>query len=100
AWPDLETARGACGIEGLRCIYWRGSEQACAVDGIELTTLYDLTGLSREDMMFGKEKLLAVFDETTSRGTDPVRTKGGRLSVASELVPEQGVTFSSTAQQS
>jgi len=38
-------------------------------------------------MMFDKEKLLAVFDETVKTGTDPVRTRSGRLSVASELVP-------------
>ena len=49
-------------------------------------------------MMFDKEKLLSVFDQTTKTGTDPVRTQPGRLSVASELLPEQGVTGSSTAQ--
>ena len=73
-------------------------EQACPVDAIELTTLFDLTGLSREEMMFDKEKLLSVFDQTVKAGTDPVRTTGGRLSVASEVPPEGGVTTSSTAQ--
>ena len=43
-----------------------------------------LTGLSREEMMFDKEKLLSVFDETVKMGKDPVRTKAGRLSCASE----------------
>ena len=47
--------------------------------------------------MFDKEKLLAVFDQTTKTGTDPVRTRGGRLSVASELA-DSGLTASSTAQ--
>ena len=47
------------------------------MDAIELTTLYDLTGLSREEMMFDKEKLLSVFDQTTKAGTDPVRTRPG-----------------------
>ena len=45
-----------------------------------------------------REQLVAVFDETVRKGTDPVRTHAGRLSVASELTPEQGLTFSSTAQ--
>jgi NADH-quinone oxidoreductase subunit I len=84
-------------IDELRCIYCGMCEQACPVDAIELTTLFDLTGLSREEMMFDKEKLLAVFDETTKAGTDPVRTKRGKLGVASELA-DQGLTVSSTAQ--
>jgi NADH-quinone oxidoreductase subunit I len=84
-------------IDELRCIYCGMCEQACPVDAIELTTLYDLTGYSREEMMFDKEKLLAVFDRTVQAGTDPVRTRAGRLSVASELPPETGLTSSSTA---
>jgi NADH-quinone oxidoreductase subunit I len=38
-------------------------------------------------MVFDKEKLLSVFDQTTKAGTDPVRTRGGRLSPASEPPP-------------
>ena len=70
-------------IDELRCIYCGMCEEACPVDAIELTTLYDLTGLSREEMIFDKEKLLSVFDQTTAAGTDPVRTQAGRLSLAS-----------------
>jgi NADH-quinone oxidoreductase subunit I len=97
-WSDREKYPETFVIDELRCIYCGMCEQACPVDAIELTTLYDLTGLSREEMMFDKEKLLAVFDETVRTGTDPVRTRAGRLGVASELVPDQGLTFSSTAQ--
>jgi NADH-quinone oxidoreductase subunit I len=97
-WPDREKYPETFVIDELRCIYCGMCEQACPVDAIELTTIYDLTGMSREDMMFDKEKLLAVFDKTTAEGTDPVRTKAGRLGVASELLPEQGLTSSSTAQ--
>ena len=38
--------------------------KACPVDAIELTSLYNLTGRSREEMVFDKEKLLSVFDQT------------------------------------
>jgi NADH-quinone oxidoreductase subunit I len=39
-------------------------EEACPVDAIELTSFYDLTGLSREEMIFDKTKLLSVYDLT------------------------------------
>jgi NADH-quinone oxidoreductase subunit I len=85
-------------IDELRCIYCGMCEQACPVDAIELTTLgCDFTGGTREDMMFDKEKLLSVFDQTVKAGTDPIRTRAGRLSVASEP-GEGGLTTSSTAQ--
>lgn len=96
-WKDREKYPETFVIDELRCIYCGMCEQACPVDAIELTTLCDLTGLSREEMMFDKEKLLAVFDKTVKDGTDPVRTHSGRLGPASELA-EAGLTASSTAQ--
>lgn len=83
-WPDREKYPELFVIDELRCIYCGMCEEACPVDAIELTTLYDLTGRSREEMMFDKEKLLSVFDQTVAAGTDPIRTRPGRLSVASE----------------
>ena len=83
-WPDREKYPETFVIDELRCIYCGMCEQACPVDAIELTTLYDLTGLSREEMMYDKEKLLSVFDQTVAAGTDPIRTHRGDLSVASE----------------
>jgi NADH-quinone oxidoreductase subunit I len=89
-WPDREKYPETFVIDELRCIYCGMCEQACPCDAIELTSLYDLTGLSREEMMFDKEKLLSVFDTTVKDGTDPVRTHSGRLSVASEPAPPSG----------
>jgi NADH-quinone oxidoreductase subunit I len=60
-------------------------EEACPVDAIELTHLYDLTGFTRQDMIFDKEKLLGVFDQTKDTGYDPVRTHRGRLGPASDF---------------
>lgn len=83
-WPDREKYPETFVIDELRCIYCGMCEEACPCDAIELTSLYDLTGLSREEMMFDKEKLLSVFDETAKGTKDPVRTRSGKLSVASE----------------
>ena len=54
-------------IDELRCIYCGMCEEACPVDAIELTSLYDLSGKSREEMVFDKEKLLSVYDQTKDR---------------------------------
>ena len=85
-WPDREKYPETFVIDELRCIYCGMCEQACPCDAIELTQLFDLTGLSRQEMMFDKEKLLSVFDKTVRDGTDPIRTKRGALSIASEPV--------------
>ncbi|HEX3313382.1 MAG TPA: NADH-quinone oxidoreductase subunit I [Gemmataceae bacterium] len=83
-WADREKYPEVFVIDELRCIYCGMCEQACPCDAIELTSLFDLTGLSREEMMFDKEKLLSVFDRTVADGSDPVRTTTGKLGIASE----------------
>jgi formate hydrogenlyase subunit 6/NADH:ubiquinone oxidoreductase subunit I len=49
-------------------------EEACPVDAIELTSLLDLTGKSREEMIFDKEKLLSVYDMT--KDAEPMKSTG------------------------
>jgi NADH-quinone oxidoreductase subunit I len=84
-WKDRDKYPAVFNIDELRCIYCGMCEEACPVDAIELTSLYDLTGMSREEMIFDKEKLLSVFDQTVNSGQDPVRTNRGVLSPASEV---------------
>jgi NADH-quinone oxidoreductase subunit I len=64
AWPDREKYCESFVIDELRCIYCGMCEEACPVEAIELTGFYDLTGLTREQMIFDKTKLLSVFDLT------------------------------------
>ncbi len=66
-WPDREKYPQSFTIDELRCIYCGMCEEACPVDAIELTSLYNLTGRSREEMVFDKEKLLSVYDETKDK---------------------------------
>jgi NADH-quinone oxidoreductase subunit I len=41
----------------VRCV-------ACPVDAIELTHTYDIVGLTRQEMIFDKAKLLRMYDQT------------------------------------
>lgn len=77
-WPDREKYPQAFTIDELRCIYCGMCEEACPVDAIELTSLFDLTGRSREEMIFDKEKLLSVYDKT--RQAEPSALERGGVS--------------------
>ncbi len=78
-WPDREKYPESFTIDELRCIYCGMCEEACPVDAIELTSLFDLTGRSREEMVFDKEKLLAVYDATKDKEPMTSPSKGGTL---------------------
>ena len=63
-WEDREKYPKQFDIDELRCIYCGMCEEACPCDAIELTPHYEITGLSRQEMIFDKQKLLEVYDNT------------------------------------
>jgi NADH-quinone oxidoreductase subunit I len=66
-WQDREKYPAKFDIDELRCIYCGMCEEACPVDAIELTSVYDIVGLTRQEMIFDKSKLLRVFDQTVEK---------------------------------
>jgi len=65
-WADREKYPIKFDIDELRCIYCGMCEEACPVDAIELTSIYDIVGLTRQEMIFDKEKLLKIYDRTVT----------------------------------
>lgn len=72
-WPDRDKYCESFTIDELRCIFCGMCEEACPVDAVELTSMFDLTGRSREEMIFDKEKLLSVYDQT--KDAEPMKSK-------------------------
>ncbi len=66
-WDDREKYPQKFDIDELRCIYCGMCEEACPCDAIELTHEYDIVGLTRQEMIFDKSKLLKIYDETVKK---------------------------------
>lgn len=84
-WPDRDKYPATFVLDELRCIYCGMCEEACPVDAIELTHIYDLTGESRDELTYNREKLLEIYDETKNNPRDPIRTGRGKLGPAAEF---------------
>lgn len=65
--PKVEKFPAEFNIDMLRCVFCGMCEEACPVDAIELTTEYDIVGMSRQEMIFDKEKLLSIYDITIEK---------------------------------
>src|SRR5688500_15775718 len=66
-WADREKYPIKFDIDELRCIYCGMCEEACPVDAIELTSIYDIVGLTRQELIFDKAKLLEIYDRTVEQ---------------------------------
>ena len=84
-WPDRDKYPTKFVIDELKCIFCGMCEEACPCDAIEMTSEFDIAGLSREEMLFDREKLLSIYDQTAGNPSDPPRTHRGVLGPASEL---------------
>ncbi|MCP4726598.1 MAG: NADH-quinone oxidoreductase subunit I [bacterium] len=65
-WTDRERMPKVFQIDLLRCIFCGMCQEACPKEAIELTRIFDWAGYTREEFLWNKDKLLEMYDKTTS----------------------------------
>lgn len=72
-WPERDKRPKRFEIDMLRCIYCGYCEEACPVDAIALSKTYNIVSTSREEKVYGLEKLLERGDrEAKGKSIGPV----------------------------
>ena len=78
-------------IDMLRCIFCGYCEEVCPEEAIFMSEEYELVGRSREEMVFGKERLYEMGERfgRDGRVKDPERKYDRRVAEASEQGVDQ-----------
>jgi NADH-quinone oxidoreductase subunit I len=64
-WPDREKYPNRFEIDMLRCIFCGMCVEACPEDAIVMTERSELAAENRADLIYDKERLLAVEERVT-----------------------------------